>query len=251
MTLTIKQQQIIKFTLLCLLSVLGLALYFFQGGTWLKALLFYLIFGIVAKVANVAYHRWLAHKLVKPGVIGTWFFLWCIVSSFLVKPLEYVAGHRMHHKHSDSDNDPHSTSLGFWNCLIGNFKVPERMDVSIADTLRNKEVMFVQKYYYSLWALNLMVFWIIDPQIVLLSFALLNMRMLVNVTVFNYFAHGGKKLKQPVNMPAWTGWMLGYVGEQLHKNHHDRPNDSNFGKVSIMNFDITYYIIKKFMKVRQ
>lgn len=249
--MTSNQQQLVKFILLCFLSVIGLIAYVLKGGTLLKALIILVFFSIIAKVAKLAYHRWLSHRLLEPGKFGTWFMLWCCVSSGLVKPLNYVIGHRLHHKYSDTDKDPHNTKLGFWNFLIGNFNVPEKIDVPLGDMFKNKTVMFVHKHYYKLVLLNILLFALVDIDIVLLSFSLLNLRIWVNVAIFNYWAHGGKHGQGPINMPAWTGWLMGYVGEQLHKNHHDNPSDANFGKTSPFNFDVMFFIAKRLTKVRQ
>jgi stearoyl-CoA desaturase (delta-9 desaturase) len=248
--LSTKQQQIFKFFLTCLLALTGTTIYFLEGGTLLKAFFIYLGCVFVSRVANVGYHRWLAHGLIEPKQAGRVFILWCITATALVKPLQYVVGHRLHHKYSDTDKDPHHTGLGLWNCIIGNFNVIENLSIPIKDILRKSDVMFINKYYYILYFLNLLLFWIIDPDIVLLSFLLLNLRVWLNITIFNYVAHSGKNGKNPVNLPAWTAYVLGYSGEQLHKNHHDNPSASNFGRLSRWNFDFMYHIYKRFVKVK-
>jgi fatty-acid desaturase len=74
--------------------------------------------------------------------------------------------------------------------------------------------------------------------------------MWLNVTIFNYIAHGGRTGKAPKNLPTWTAYILGYAGEQLHKNHHNDPSSSNFGRQSFFNFDVLYHIYKKVVKVK-
>ena len=104
-----KNPQVIKFYLTVVFSVLGTFLYVYNGGTFLKALLIYLGFTIISKIANVGYHRWLAHNLLEPGPIWRIIILWSMVCSALVRPLAYVVGHRAHHKQSDTNLDPHHT----------------------------------------------------------------------------------------------------------------------------------------------
>jgi len=245
--LSTKNQQLIKFIFMCVASLLGI---YFYTGTLEYAIGSYIVFVFMSKVANLGYHRWLSHNLIEPGKGARLFILWCMVSSALVKPFAYVVGHRLHHKYSDTEKDPHHTGLGFWNCLLGNFNSVQNLSIPVKDILRKKDVMFVDKYYYQLYFINLIFFWFIDPNIVFLSFILLNLRMWINVTVFNYIAHGGKNGKEPVNLPTWTAYVLGYTGEQLHKNHHDDPSSSNFGKISMFNFDILYHIYKRFVNVK-
>lgn len=243
--LTTNQQQIIKFIIVCLLSVVGIALY---QGTFFKACVLFIIFAIIGRIANLAYHRWLAHNYIEPGLLGKIFLLWIIVSYALAKPISYVIGHRLHHKYSDTDKDPHSPKIGFWNCLVGNFNIPQNVSIPLKDVLRKKEVMFVEKYFYLLYIVNLAIFFYIDPDIVFLSFSLLNLRGWVAINIFNYVAHGGKQISSPTNLPAWTSLL--YLGEQLHKNHHDYPSNGNFGSVSKFNFDVLYNVYKRMVKVR-
>jgi fatty-acid desaturase len=110
--------------------------------------------------------------------------------------------------------------------------------------------MFVDQHYWKLYFANLALFCFIDFDIVLLSFLLLNLRMWLNITVFNYIAHGGISGRNPKNLPGWTAYVLGYAGEHLHKNHHDDPSSSNFGRISFYNFDVLYHIYKRFVKVK-
>lgn len=220
--ITIKQQQIIKFILLVIMSVIGVSAYILHGGTIIDAAIIYTGFMIVSRFHMVASHKWLAHRYVNPGPLGRAFFLWILVICSLVKPMNYIIGHRLHHKYSDSDSDPHANSLGFWNLLIGNFNLPgPNAFVSVKDIFRQKDIMFVSKYYYSLYFLNLLIFWFINHDIVLLSFLFLNLKILINTTLFNWMTHGGKKVQSPINLPLWTVFILGYWGEHNHKNHHN------------------------------
>jgi len=238
-------QQTFKFIAVIILSVIGIMLY---EGTLLKVFILLMVFALLGRIANLAYHRWLAHNYIEPGTFGRVFLLWTIVAYALAKPVSYVISHRLHHKYSDTDKDPHSPKVGFWNCLIGRFNIPTEASVSLKDILRKKDVMFVEKYFYLLYIANLVIFYMIDPDIVFLSFSLLNLRGWVAISVFNYVAHGGKQVSSPKNLPAWTSLL--YLGEQLHKNHHDSPSNGNFGSVSKYNYDILYHVYKKIVKVK-
>ena len=245
-----RHTQTIKFIITTILAIVGLIVFIALDGTLLKVLQAFLVFFVVRKIANFAYHRWLAHNYITPGPVGKFFLLWSIVASCLVKPISYTIGHRMHHRYSDTDNDPHSTKLGFWNFLIGNFNSITTVRVPIKDLIKKKDIVFVDKHYYTLYLLNLVILWLIDVDLFLLSFLMLNLVMWVNISIFNYVAHGGKEGSSPVNLSLWYGVVFGYWGEQLHKNHHDYPSDANFGKTSAMNFDMAYYIGKLFFKTR-
>jgi stearoyl-CoA desaturase (delta-9 desaturase) len=245
----LKYQQILKFFLICILSLAGVSSYIYDGGSIDKFLFYYFIFFLISQTAKVGYHRWLSHGMIDPGPVGRSVFLWCIISGALVRPLHYVIGHRIHHKYSDTDKDPHPTKIGFWNNLIGNFNEVTSVTVGVKDIYRKKDVMFVNEHYYKLYFLHLILLSLIDIHLLFLSFLLLNFRFFMNVAIFNYFTHGGKKIAQPVNLPAWGMWIVGTPGEHLHKNHHDCPQQANYGTISKWNFDLTYHILKKLTKV--
>jgi stearoyl-CoA desaturase (delta-9 desaturase) len=233
------------------MTIVGIAWYIINDGTVLKAFYIYLGFWIVSKIAKVGYHRWLSHNHISPGPIGRFIFLWAMVSSALVKPLHYVIGHRIHHKYPDTDKDPHPPTLGFFNNLIGNFNTVNEITVPVRDLYRKKDVMFVNNNYYRLYALNLIVLLLIDVDIFLLSFSLLNLRFMFNVAVFNYLTHGGKNNVGALNLPLWGFYFIGTPGEHFHKNHHDNPGRANLGRTSRWNFDLTYEILKKVTKVNE
>ena len=244
-----KHQQIIKFIFLCLCSIIGLLLFIDSNGTWQKAILIYIFFGFIKQIAHVAYHRWLGHNYIEPGYFGKFVLLYSIVTTSLVKPIHYVIGHRFHHRYSDTINDPHPPSIGFWNALIGNFN-EANSNISVTDVYRKKEIVFVQKNFYKLYFLNLIIWFIIDPHLVYLSFLFLNLRYLISVTLFNYLTHGGSKQLGPINLPGYYSYMFGWFGEHLHKNHHDDPSNPNYGYISIFNFDLTYYVLSYITKVK-
>lgn len=246
--LSTKTEQKIKFFIFLILGTLGVAVYFINGGSLLQALLYYLMFGLIHRSSTVAYHRWLAHRHIEPGPVLQFYLLWCVVASGLTKPLPYVLGHRLHHKYSDSDNDPHHTRLGLIKTIMGEFNIPNNVKVPIKDILNNKAVMFVNRYYNYLYLANLAVFYMISVDLFLLSFGLLSLRILIGANLFNYLAHGGVSRQQPVNMGTWTN--LIQYGEQLHKNHHDDPSSPNFGRISRFNFDVCYQILVRITKVR-
>jgi len=251
MQIKIVQQQVIKFYMFILCSIIGLSVYIYTDGTFLKACIIYIFFSVLSKLANITYHRYLAHGYFLPNKLVKILMLYSIVASGLVKPLNYVIGHRLHHKFSDSDKDPHPPNLGMFNLVQGKFNDKITNTVPIKDIIRQKDVMFVNNYYYTLYTLNLVIFYVIDPHIFYLSFLLLNLRYHFITIIFNYIAHGGKKISQPQNLPLWTSFLLGYLGENYHKNHHDDPSNPKFSKTtSLLNADIGYYIMKLLFRVK-
>lgn len=240
-------RQTLKFWLTCVASIIGVTWFFQTGGTWTFFLVSWLISSVITKIANVAYHRWIAHGMFKPNKLGQFVLLWSCVTSCLTPPVRYAIGHRLHHLYPDSDLDPHTPKIGFFNCLLGNFNTTGGL-APVKDILRQRPIMFVDRYYYWLFALNWLIMFVISPQFAMLSFALINLRTWVNITVFNYVAHGGSEASGPRNMSTLSCYALGHLGEQLHKNHHDQPRNVNFGRQSLLNRDVVYFLIRPFIK---
>jgi stearoyl-CoA desaturase (delta-9 desaturase) len=63
---------------------------------------------------TLGYHRLLTHgSLIVPRPLK-YFFSICGMLSAEGSPMQWVAIHRMHHVHSDEEQDPHAPNDGFW-----------------------------------------------------------------------------------------------------------------------------------------
>ena len=242
----VQKQQEYKFYFYCITGPLGLLLYFQNGGTLINAFIWFWIFLIMARIAGMGYHRWLAHKAIEPGPIGKIVLLYFMIISSAAKPLNYVIAHRTHHKYADTDKDPHPPTIGLWNGILGRFN-PITVSIPLRDIYRNKAVMFVNEHYWKLHIINLIVMGLLFPQIFLLSFALLNLADIIMSSVFNYVAHVGNK---PNNLAWWTNFTF-FPGEYLHYNHHDDPSNPNYGGDKWYNFDLLYHTTKYFFPSRE
>ncbi|CAN1731578.1 Palmitoyl-monogalactosyldiacylglycerol delta-7 desaturase, chloroplastic [Linum perenne] len=68
----------------------------------------------------LSYHRNLSHKSFK--ITPKWLeylFAYCGVHALQGDPLTWVSNHRFHHRHTDTERDPHSAVLGFWHSHMG------------------------------------------------------------------------------------------------------------------------------------
>jgi stearoyl-CoA desaturase (delta-9 desaturase) len=210
-------------------------------GTLAKAISYFIFFLFIGRLSGLGYHRWLSHKQLEPNIFGRIVLLWSMVFVGTAKPVDYVVMHRSHHKYSDTDKDPHPRSIGLWRLLTSQYNEIS-LTVPIKDIIRKPDVMFVNKYYWLLYFVNLGILFIIDYQVALLSFALFNLSDIVFSSFFNYYAHDDNG---PVNMPLWTNYAI-FAGENLHLNHHIDPSNPNFGSASKYNIDLLYYFTKVF-----
>jgi len=227
-----------------LMAAVGTLAYIYTEGTLMFGIFAFFLFGLMVELATAGYHRWITHNALEPTIVGKYLLWFCMISVGSLRPSAYAIIHRMHHKFGDTEKDPHPPSLGFFNCLIGNYDSKKvTFSVPVLDLYRKKDIVFVDKYFWYLYALTFLTFLVINPHLAMLSFPFLILRYHVQSAAFNYIAHGGKKVMSPQNLkffPAIIFW-----SEHLHLNHHLNQNKANYGKISTFNFDYMYMFLSK------
>ena len=99
---------------------LALAAVFFVPVTWPALLLcgfnyFWRMFGITA-----VYHRYFSHRSYKTSRVFQFLLAWLACSSLQKGPLWWAGSHRIHHRYSDTPQDPHSPhETSFWWSHVG------------------------------------------------------------------------------------------------------------------------------------
>lgn len=118
---------------------------------------------------TVGFHRLFVHRSF---ATFTWMqFIWAVLGSMAVQgPLfRWVARHRSHHQHADTDADPHSPHhsgdgvkgilKGFWHAHVGWLFAPEQVDLDryIKD-LKSSRALKIASQLFPVWvALGLLV----------------------------------------------------------------------------------------------
>lgn len=165
-------------------------------GSWLLYLLF-AWYGVTKGL-----HAYWSHKQFKAGPFYEWTSLIAALFVGAYKPIGWVGVHRLHHRYTDTEKDPHIIS--FWAKWTGIY-LPKSV---VRDVIRNPRMRFFEKNGKYL----IMIPFILFPLLPIIGY--------VSMSSFNYFAHGDGKSK-PRN--AW--WLnLLCPGEGKHLDHH------NYGK---------------------
>ena len=104
------------------------------------------IFGL-----SIGLHRRFAHNQFQTSKTFEVISLFLSMLAFSRSPVGWIGAHRIHHKFSDTEKDPHSpTHKGFWNVLLNNWKV-EKIDRGfVKDLYRNPRIMFFHKHWLKL-----------------------------------------------------------------------------------------------------
>ena len=209
-----------------LLSIIGICYLAvdFNIGYFSTFIISFLIFGIIG--ANAGYHRYFSHRTYKTSrfvevllaVIGTLATLGSIIS--------WVALHRYHHLHADTDKDPHSPRhIGWWKAYTYDWK---RADISkklIRDVVQDPLVVFLHRHYFKVIFVYVVLLLLINPWLVIFAYAMPATGCLNGVAAVTVIGHIHGYLNHQVNDTAKNSWIANIMslGEGWHNNHHARP----------------------------
>ena len=234
------------------LSLLPFYLYyaFPSWGVWISA-------GVLLYLTGLSitggYHRFYAHRAFKTHPIVESFLLFFSAMAAQGSALRWSFDHRLHHAHVDTDQDPYSINKGFWyaHCLWI-LEKPATIDPKVVpDLIRNKLVMFQNKYYpYLMVGTNALVClltgWLLnDYWGAFFICTWLRLFALHHFTWFiNSLAHtwGDKPFCQ--EQTAVNNYILALLtfGEGYHNYHHVFANDYRNG-IRWYHFDPTKWMI--------
>ena len=202
---------------------------------------------------TAGYHRLYSHRTYRTNSYVESVILFFGAMAGQGSALRWSFEHRLHHAHVDTDDDPYTIKKGFWYAhflwiLEEPRKIQERV---VSDLIKNKLVMFQDRYYPYLMVLtNMIVFFVVG---VLLNdylgafFIAVMTRMffLYHFTWFiNSLAHtwGDKPFSQ--EQSAVDNYILSLLtfGEGYHNYHHTFSNDYRNG-IRWFHFDPTKWLI--------
>ncbi|XP_050051516.1 acyl-CoA Delta-9 desaturase-like [Dermacentor andersoni] len=217
---------------------------------WQTNLLAFIGLGIAGVGSSVAAHRLWCHRTFKAKLPLR--IMLMIANCFALQNdiYEWTRDHRVHHKFSDTDADPHNINRGFFFAHMGWLmckKHPEVFrkgaTVDCSDVLQDPVVAFQRKYYVPLVTLfcfvlpTLVPMWLVgetfwNAHLVngLLRYTIsLHMTWLVNSAAHTWGYRPYDKNIAPTENPAMS---VGMFGEGFHNFHHAFPQDyksSEFG----------------------
>ena len=122
---------------------------FWVGVSWF-ALCFMLAFYIIRMFSITAFfHRYLSHKTFQTSRVIQFIFVLIGTMSAQRGPLWWTAHHRYHHRFTDTEQDPHSSTHGFWYSHVGwflnDYNFATRKEV-IKDWLKYPELIWLDRF---------------------------------------------------------------------------------------------------------
>ncbi|XP_026330488.1 (11Z)-hexadec-11-enoyl-CoA conjugase-like, partial [Hyposmocoma kahamanoa] len=253
----------IGFLILHILGLWGLAIALTGGITFKTFIWFVIVLLLATEGVTIGAHRLYTHKTfkAKPALRAILLIMQTMAgqnSMFI-----WCRDHRLHHRYSDTDGDPHNSKRGFFFCHIGwlmSKKHPYVIElgrrIDMTDLQADWMVMFQKKYYYYLY----LIFAILIPAWVPVYFfgeSWLN--SILFVYVFRYIfelngtwlvnsaAHLWGTRPYDKNLQPVESWFVSFIslGEGWHNYHHAFPWDYKCAELSEL-FNYSAKIIKFF-----
>jgi fatty-acid desaturase len=199
---------------------------------------------------TLGFHRLAAHRSFDTPKWVEYFFIFCGTLSCEGSPIDWIGLHRIHHKYSDTEKDPHDSTKGFWWSHMGWMlhNIPADKDIPryTQDIADDPFYKFCDRYFIGIQvALGLLLYllggwsfviWVIFVRLVLVF----HCTWFVNSAThkFGYRSHeSGDDSRN-----CWWVALLTY-GEGWHNNHHAYQYSARHG-LQWWELDITWMVIK-------
>lgn len=211
---------------------------------WATAFFFYtIVYTMIGN--NIAFHRYFTHKQFEVSRPVRWLFLWAGSMGGIGDPISYSTTHLVHHKYSDTDQDPHGPVRGWRSVMYCFYKRVSPKDTPIVGR-RIIELMraygWVHTYYLLFLLVNIGIMLLLGYKIFLFCWLLPASAFTWNLSIAVLLQHR--------NFKPNNHWIERYIPwyEGLHANHHVMPGVGNtaFNPGEI---DYTYHFSKIFRPV--
>lgn len=210
---------------------------------------------------TLCYHRLLSHRSFKTKKWVKYFLMFCGTLSMEGDPAWWTANHRLHHRESDQEMDPHSPRVSFlWAHVLWLLYDDPRMadrkilDRFIPDLINDPWAKFLAKYFLhvniaflvGLYALGYALGGTPYALSMLVWGGFLRIVWVWHITWFvNSATHVWGYRNYETRDDSRNIWWVALVsfGEGWHNNHHAHPSAAKSGH-QWWEFDVTYGVIK-------
>lgn len=209
------------FQIIAHLSIIPMLMYATLDN-WIIAIVVYFCTGCLGM--TMTYHRLLSHKSWKAPKFLEYLFTLFATVGMTGSAITWVAIHKQHHAHTDTDKDPHSPIYKgrFRAHYLSMFSPVELKRVT--HLLRDKFYVFQHKFYFEINLVYAMILYMIDPFAVVYAWLFPAMLLWNGGSSIISISHRHGAVHNDLSLAVLV-W-----GEGYHKNHHDNAGLSKFGK---------------------
>lgn len=213
------------------------ALFFFTWKALAVAVFLWLVSGCWG--IGMGYHRLLTHRGYKTPKWVEYFLTVCATLALEGGPIFWVATHRIHHKFSDQEGDPHSPIDGKWWAHMGWILTGRSMhhDTTtlakyVPDLAKDKFHVWITKYHYvPIVALGLALLAIGGLPFLMWGIFLRTVVGLHATWLVNSATHTWGSRRFQTRDLSTNNWWVAILtfGEGWHNNHHAHPVSAQHG----------------------
>ncbi|MBL7684532.1 MAG: fatty acid desaturase [Deltaproteobacteria bacterium] len=209
---------------------------------------------------TLTYHRCLSHKAFEFRF--KWMERLCATIGTLAMqqgPIWWSSIHRIHHRYSDTEQDPHDSARGFWYAhFLWLFKLDRRwqkpykiesFEKMAKDLASDPYYRWLDRYFYIPQLLSFLLLYMLGGLPWLFWGGIIRTVVVWHVTWFvNSVTHqyGYRNFNAMTGDTSTNNWWVAILaaGEGWHNNHHAFPSSAKQGFFKWWEFDITYVIIR-------
>jgi sn-1 stearoyl-lipid 9-desaturase len=230
----------------------ALAAFFFF--TWKALLISVLLWWISGSLGiGMGYHRLLTHRGYKTPKWVEYCLTVCATLALEGGPIFWVATHRIHHKFSDQDGDPHSPRDGKWWSHMGWILTGKSMhhDTTtlvryVPDLAKDRFHVWITKYHYvPMIVLGLALLAVGGLPLLLWGIFLRTVVGLHATWLVNSATHLWGSRRFATRDTSTNNWVVALLtfGEGWHNNHHAYPTSARHG-LKWYEVDVNWYGIR-------
>jgi stearoyl-CoA desaturase (delta-9 desaturase) len=185
---------------------------------------------------SVCLHKLSSHRTFEPkNRIIKYVLLWFGTVVTMGSTINFSAGHRQHHKHADTPDDPYCLQGSLWHKIklffywFPTYKINPMI---IKDLLRDKDHVWFNDNYWKILLPYPIVLLIIDPVLFGYFYALPVIYVLLGmgyVTVVAHLKLGSRPYATNDNSWDSKTFAVLLAGEGYHNSHHANPGKNVLG----------------------
>lgn len=252
------QQTLIVQSALYLTALAGLIFAF----SWAMLLLGLVVGWVIFCLGvSISLHKHASHRTFEPrNRVIKLLLLWLGAQCTLGSNIGFAAGHRQHHRASDTETDPFVLTNSLWHNIklwFYHFPTDNISPRLIKDLTSDDDYKFVHKHYWKIWAVvPTTILTLGGPVVFAYCFALPMVYVFLGMSYVTVVAHSStwrRWFSSTSNFDthdqSWDSkfFTVLFAGEGYHHTHHAKPGEYSYS-IPGKQFDFSGYVIKYLKK---
>jgi len=226
----------------------------FTGVTWTAVILCLVTYWGRMFFITAGYHRYFSHRTYRTSRAFQFVLAFGGATAAQKGPLWWAGHHRIHHRYTDTELDPHTPRKGFWWSHVGwilSRDTKELPEGTMKDFAKYPEIRFISKHdFIAPWTLAIACFLIGGLPGLLIGFFLSTVLLWHSTFLINSLAHVYGRRRFETADTSRNNALLALItmGEGWHNNHHRQAGVCRQG-LRWYEVDATWYVLAALEKL--